>query len=591
MAHQPSVERQELVLQGIGVAPGIAIGPVYLYARDAFTVEERRLNECDIQAELERFEQAVSRSENELRRISSVAREKLGEESAGIFEAQALMLRDQAVYDAVVDRIKNVMHSADFAVHDVMTSHRRVINASESEYLRERANDLLDVQERIIRQLRRGKIVSAIDRDTIVIAESLSAADIILFSRRNILGCAIDFGGPTSHVSIMARALNVPAVVSLHGVTEVVKTGDLVVLDGLHGRVVINPTPETLNKYRVQQERYRHFLEAQKFLTPLVAETLDGHRISLRANVELKEEIDWLKEFGAEGIGLFRTEMLFLMQGRVDLSEEEQFGVYRKIVERVGPAVTTFRVLDLGGDKVLPLAHREMNPFLGWRGIRILLEKTDLLVPQIRAILRASAFGPLRILLPMITDIKEVRLFKDLLEKTKAALREEGKAMSSDVPVGIMVEVPAVVLSADIFAKEVDFFSIGSNDLTQYTLAVDRGNDLVSQMYEELHPAVLSLIKMTVEAARAHSIPVGICGELAANPEATPILVGLGLTELSLSPRYVPEVKRIIRAIRLEEARQLAERAVVAENAAAVAALTSAWLKERAYEMAHLEDN
>lgn len=571
----------EVVLEGIGVAPGIAIGPAYLYTRDVFTVIQRQLRDDEIEAEIERFERAVFKSEKELKKITSVAREKLGDESGEIFEAQALMLRDEALYNAVIDKIRQEACNADFAVQNVMTKHRQLMKASDSEYLRERANDLLDVQDRIIRHLRRGKILSAVGRDTIVVAENLTAADIILFSRRNILGCALDFGGATSHVSIMARALNVPAVVSLHRITEVVENGDLVVLDGLHGRVIVNPNPQTLAYCKEQQRRYSHFLQEQKFLTPLAPETLDKRRVSLRANLEFKEELTLLREFGAEGVGLFRTEILLLMQGRISFSEEEQFSIYKQIVEHVRPGVTTFRMFDLGGDKVLPLAHREQNPFLGWRGIRVLLDKPDLLIPQLRALLRASAYGPIRLLLPMVTQIDEVVRFRRIVAEVVRELDEEGVTFDHTVPIGIMVEVPSVALMADNFAEISDFFSIGSNDLTQYTLAVDRGNDLVSALFHELHPAILHLIKKATDAAHRKGISVSICGEIASNPYATPVFIGLGIDELSASPRYLPEVKRVIRSIKASEAEALARSALAANEAKDVMEMIEKWLDER----------
>lgn len=579
---------QERVLEGIGVAPGIAIGPVYLYARDAFDdVEERQISEEEVAGEVRRFEQAVSRSERDLSKIASVAREKLGEGSAAIFEAQAMMLHDDALKGAVLDKIQREQVNADFAVHAVMSKHRQLLMASDSEYLRERANDMLDLQDRLIRHLRRGKILSNVDSDSIIVSENLTAADIILFSRRGILGTAMDYGGATSHVSIMARALGLPAVVSLHGLTEVVESGELMILDGLDGRVIIDPNEETLAMYRTRQERYRRLLQEQKQLVPLSSVTLDDHPVKLLANLEFREELKLLKEYGAQGVGLFRTEVLFLMQRRVSLSEEEQFSTYREIVEAVRPHVTTFRMLDLGGDKMLPLGHREHNPFLGWRGIRVLLDRPELTLPQVRAILRASAFGPARILLPMVTHMDEVRRFKALLEQAKNELREQNVAFDEGIPLGIMVEVPAVALRAEQFAREVDFFSIGTNDLTQYTLAVDRGNDLVADRYEELHPALLTLIKHTVDGAHANGIPVSICGELAARPEATPILLGLGLDELSASPVFLPEVKRVVRAIKMNDARALAEQALAACGADEVYALVEHWLQTHACGLVH----
>lgn len=576
------------VLSGLGVSPGIAIGPVYLYARAAFDVEHRELAESETEEEAERFEWAVSRAERDLRKILALAREKLGEESVEIFYAQLLMLRDEALYQEVVHRIRTEHCNADYAVMKVMTQHRQRMEASTSEYLRDRAHDLQDVEDRLIMHLRRGKHLSAIAPATIVVSENLTAADLLLFSRRGVLGCALDRGGATSHVSIMARALGIPAVVSLHGFTRAVQTDDLVIVDGIEGKVIINPDAETLAAYRTRQERYRRLLQAHKQLASLPAETLDQYRVHLRANVELIEELKKLDEFGSEGIGLLRTEVFLLMKGALTLDEKKQFRSYKKVVEAVAPEVTTFRLLDLGGDKMLPVAHREQNPFLGWRGIRVLLDKPEILVPQIRAILRASAFGPARILIPMVTNTEELRRFRVLLDQVKDDLRQEGHDFDDGIAVGIMVEVPAVALMTDLFAHEVDFFSLGTNDLTQYTLAVDRGNDLVSDLYHEIHPAVLRLIGRTIKAGERQGIPVSLCGEMGGNPRVAPILVGLGIRELSASPAFLPEIKRVIRAIKRSEAVELATRALLAKDAEEVHEILDQWLGDHGCKMDQL---
>lgn len=571
-------EGRPQVLEGLGVSPGIAIGPVHLYARASFTVEHRELAEDEVEAEVEHFEWAVTRAEHGLDKILALAREKLGDESVQIFDAQMLMLRDEALYEEVVHRIRTERCNADYAVVVVMTQHRQRIEASESEYLRDRANDLKDVQERLIMHLRRGKHLSGIDPATIVVAENLTAADLLLFSRRGILGCVLDRGGATSHVSIMARALSIPAVLSLHGRTDVVQPDDVLIVDGLEGQVIVNPDEATLATYQVRQERYRRLLQEHEHLALLPAETLDHHRVCLRANVEFLEELEVLEKHGAEGIGLLRTEVLLLMKGELTFDETKQFESYKQVVQAVTPAPTTFRLLDLGGDKLLPVAHREDNPFLGWRGIRVLLDKPEILAPQVRAILRASAFGPARLLVPMVTTLEELHRFRVFLDQTKRDLEREGHAYDEALELGIMVEVPAVALLADLFAPEVDFFSIGTNDLTQYTLAVDRGNDLVSDLFHEIHPAVLRLIKRTIDAGDKRGIPVSLCGEMGGNPRVAPILLGLGIHEVSASPAYLPEVKRVIRAIKRSEAVELATRALLAHDAAEVGTLLNEWL-------------
>lgn len=571
----------ERVLDGVPVSPGIAIGPAYAYAREREGVEQRNLSADEVEKEIDRFRQALQKAERDLDKIGGIAREKLGDDHARVFEAQADMLHDPALKKPVVDAIRAERISADYAVHRILSTQRELLMASPSEFFRDRAADLLDLEERILRHLRSGKILSAVDADSVVAAGTLTAADVVLFSRRGIRGLALQFGGATSHVSIMARAFALPAVTGVPALDTEIGHGDTVIVDGSRGTVIVRPRPDTLDFYTKRQKRHAALVRAQRKLVPLPPETSDGHRVRLRANLEFEEELDLLKKFGAEGIGLFRTEILVLMRRRVQIAEDEQFAIYKKIAERVGEAGTTFRVLDLGGDKMLPMAHRESNPFLGWRGLRVLLDKPEILLPQLRAILRASAFGPSRIMLPMVTDVAEVEHFRLVLDATIDQLRRDGHAVAEHVPLGIMVEVPATALLAERFAPMVDFFSIGSNDLTQYTLAVDRGNDLVARLFDELHPGVLNLIRQTINAGHRHGKPVSLCGELAGQPLATPILLGLGLDEFSLSPVYLPDVKQVIRGVAYADAQQLAAECLLAPDAATVRRLALAFLRAR----------
>lgn len=587
---------EERVVEGVGVAPGIAIGPALVFASPSFRAEreeDERVDAARAEDEVGRFERAVRRSLRELNKITTFAREKLGESSADIFQAQVLVLQDPVLHAEVGALIREEGFGADHAVQHALDHIRQRMEGSASEFLRERAGDLVDVQNRLLRNLQQSPAFSKIDPDRVVVAENLTAADVLLFSRRNVLGVALDFGGPTSHVSIMARALGVPAVVSLHGFSGTVVGDELVILDGFSGRVTVNPTAETLAHYRERAATYRAGLEARQELVPLPAETRDGHRIVLRANVELEEELPLLERYGAEGIGLFRTEMLLLATGR-PLNEEEQFAVYRNTLRAAAPHPTTFRLLDLGGDKLLPMAHREHNPFLGWRGIRILLDKPDLLKTQLRALLRAAADpegGRTRLLLPMVSSLDEVRRFRGYMDAACEELAREGAEFNGHVDVGIMVEVPAVALLIDRFAPEVDFFSIGSNDLTQFTLAVDRGNDLVADRFRDLHPAVLGLIKAIAEGGARHGVPVSLCGEMASNPRAAPLLVGLGLTELSASPAFLLDVKRAIRSCSKKKMETLAAEALAQPDAQSVLTLMNAWLREHTPDLAAYFDN
>ena len=569
------------VVEGLGAAPGIAIGPAHVYAREAPDAEAApRLDEGDdAEAEVARFEDALARTARDLDRVVAVTREKLGADSAAIFEAQKMILSDDSLLAPVRARIRDERQRAAFAVRAVMKEHRRRLDAADTAYLRERASDLLDVEDRIVANLRRGQLTEGAAAGTIVVASSLGAADVIRFAQRGILGCATDHGGATSHVSIIARALGIPAVASTHDASQHVRDGDTVILDGLDGRLVVRPTPSTLAFYEERRARYQRLVEEQREIVPLPCATRDGRVVTLRANVEFKQEFDLLTPYGAEGIGLLRTEMLFLLRAHISLTEGEQLAAYRAALDAAAPHLATVRLLDFGGDKVLPLAHREHNPFLGWRGIRVLFDRPELLRPQVRALLRAAAHGPVRMLLPMIAHLGEVERFRALVREVRAELAGEGHA-TGDVPLGIMVEVPSVALQAARFAEAVDFFSIGTNDLTQYTLAVDRGNERVAAGFDALHPAVLQLIHRTVEAAHAAGTPVSLCGEVASDPAAVPVLVGLGLDALSAPPTYLPAVKRVIRALTQDEAERLAARALDAPDAAAVRALLADWLAD-----------
>ncbi len=570
------------VLHGVGVAPGIAVGPAYVYMRESVAVRERRVAASD--DELARFEKAVRRAERDLDKLAHLTREKLGEESAGVFEAQQLMLRDEALYDAVVEHIRTRQRNADYAVRHVMAQHQRRLQGSENAYLRERVQDLEDVQERVIRHLHRGKMVSTITPGTVVVAERLTAADLILFAHRDILGCVMAEGASTSHVAIMARALGLPAVVGVPGVTEEAEDGVPVALDGWRGDVVLGPSAQQRHIFEERRSRYEHLRDEHQHLRALPAETTDGRRLTLHANLELPQELDLLEKHGAEGVGLFRTEMLILRRGQVSMSEEFNARVYREVIEAVRPHVTTLRLLDLGGDKLLPRAHREHNPFLGWRGIRILLDRPHVLRAQLRAALQASAHGPMRLLLPMVSQLDEVHRFREVLAEVQRELREAGTPFDAGVPVGIMVEVPAVALRAETFAPHVDFFSIGTNDLTQFMLAVDRSNSAVAGRYSELHPAVLRLIRDVAATGEAHGVPVSLCGEMASRVQALPLLVGLGVRTLSASPTYLPEMKRVVRSLCYEEARALGEEALAQCSAQAVRRLVEAWLRTHAPE-------
>ncbi len=549
------------VIEGIPASPGIAIGVALKYEKLKPKITKKEIKESEVEAEIDRFLRAVERSKNELDKILKLAIEKLGSEGAQIFEAQILMLGDKTIIDKIIERIRSERLNAEFIVNDEVEKYIKFMQSSNDDYLKERAHDLEDLKNRVIRNIQQEKWLSRFDSSRIVVAENLTPADTILFSRNQVLGYAIDFGGYTSHTAILARALKIPAVVGLKEASKLIKTGDVVIIDGYKGLVIVNPEQSLIEEYQDKLKRAIEIERKLEHLKSLPAETLDGKRFTLLANIELPDEVDEAIENGAEGIGLFRTE--YIIENGVVPDEDEQFEEYLKIAEKVYPHKVVIRTFDIGGDKIFKDYHRENNPFLGWRGIRIGLDRPDILLTQLRAILRANTRGNVMIMFPMVTNIDEVRQAKKYVELAKSQLKEKGVKFVENVKIGIMIEVPSAALMAKEMAREVDFFSIGTNDLIQYVLAVDRGNETVAKVYQEFHPAVLRLIQFVVESAHRAKIPVAMCGEMAGDPYATILLVGFELDELSIAPKNIPKIKQIIRLIKYKDAKRVSKRALI----------------------------
>ena len=587
---RPDPDRPRLLLSGIGAAPGVAVGRAYVYAAGTYAADEHALAPDEVEGEVRRFESAVARAERELGKIAALAHEKLGADSAAMFEAQALMLHDPGLYEGTRDRILKDGISAGRAVEAVMEAYRQHLAAAGNAHLRERAADLLDLQNRLLRNLQRRKALSRIEADRVVVAETLTAADIMLFSRRGVRAVVLDHGGPTGHAVLIARALGIPCVVGLQGRTEVIRAGEEVVVDGFSGEVVVHPTEADHARYDDKRARHERLRADRDEMAHLESVTQDGHPVPLRANVEFTEELPLLAENRAAGIGLFRTEFLFLSEGRA-LDEDEQRQVYVEALRASAPHPVTFRLIDLGGDKLLPMAHREPNPALGWRGVRVLLQRPDLLRTQLRALFRAAAEvpdGTARLMIPMVSGVDEVVAVRRSMSEAADQLTMEGAEHRSDLPLGIMVEVPATALLADRFAPHADFFSIGTNDLTGLTLGVDRGNDLVADRYQEHHPSVLHLIHLTCGAAKAAGLTVSVCGEMASNPRAVPLLIGLGVDELSASPAYLPDLKRVVRDLTLADASALAALALAQPGPDDVRRITGRYLADHHPDLAAL---
>ncbi|MBP1678762.1 MAG: phosphoenolpyruvate--protein phosphotransferase [Bacteroidetes bacterium] len=559
--HQP----QETVMKGIPAAPGIAVGPAYLYARTVPQVQMRHITAEDVPAELERLRTAMSRAEKELQKIHAFAAQKLGTEGAGIFEAQIMILNDAVLIGAIEHRVREELRNAEYVVWDEITRYRRMMLAAPDEYMHERAQDVEDVMHRIVRNIQDQKLYSRLDGESVIISENLTPADTVIFSRNQILGYATDLGGTTSHAAILSRSLKIPAVVGLRNATRQVRSGDRVAIDGYSGLLVINPTEETLQHLQRKAARFREFDERLTEIAGLMAETVDHHHIELSANIEFPEEVEYARIQGAAGIGLYRTESLII--GRAQYPpEEEQAEVYTLVAEGMYPHPVIFRTFDVGGDKVMPDAQAEENPFLGWRGIRILLDQPEILQAQLRALLRASTRRNVRIMFPMVSTVTEVRRARAQLETAKSDLRARGIRFDEEMKIGVMIEVPAAALMTDAIAAEVDFLSIGTNDLIQYLMAVDRDNAAVADLYQQFNPAVIRTIKMIIDAGHRRNVWVGMCGEMAGDPLATILLVGLGLDEFSTVPTNLPEIKKIIRSVRVRDARRVAERALALET-------------------------
>jgi phosphotransferase system enzyme I (PtsI) len=554
---QLKTEHKEILLKGIAASPGIAIGPVFLYEKQAPTFVEKSLVAEEVDREVERLQQALERSQKELRKILDYAEKKLGEHQAKIFEAQVLILEDTFLFDTVKKRIRGEFKNAEFVVHAEIEKYHQMMLAAHDEYTRERAQDVEDVRSRIIRNLTEQRLISRLEGSSIIVSHNLTAADTMILSRNEVYAYATDAGGITSHTALLARSLKIPAVLGLRDISSTAVNGETIIVDGYSGDVILHPSKETIQQFEERRRHYQAFEDKLAGLRDLPAQTPDGHRVELAANVDFTQELDFIRMQGADGIGLYRSEVQ-LIGKEIFPSEDEQYQEYKLLADTMFPKRVIIRTFDIGGDKMMAFKVDERNPFLGWRGIRVLLEKRDLFLDQLRAILRASSRKNVAVMFPMVSNIKEVRAAKELLKQAKAQLRSEKIPFDDKIKVGIMIEVPSIAVVLDDLAKDVDFVSIGTNDLIQYLIAVDRGNELVSSLYQEFHPAVVRFIRRIIERAKSHKIEVGMCGEMAGDPLATILLLGLGLDEFSVVGTSLPEIKKIIRSVKFEEAQQVA---------------------------------
>ena len=573
------------MISGILASPGIAFGKALVLKEEKIVLDTQKITDDQIDAEVARFYEGRALAMEQLNSIRERALISLGEEKAAIFEGHLMILEDEELEEEILDYLRSNKVNAAVAASKIIDQQVTMLSEIDDEYLKERAGDIRDIGNRLIKNILGMYIVDLgdIQEESILVAYDLTPSETAQLNLEKVLGVVTDIGGRTSHTSIMARSLELPAIVGTNNVTELVNTGDYLILDAINNQVYINPTQSQIDELKTLEAKISEEKAELAKLKDLPAITLDGHKVDVVANIGTIRDCEGADRNGAEGIGLYRTEFLFMDREQLP-TEEEQFIAYKEVVEAMNGRLTVLRTMDIGGDKELPYLDlpKEMNPFLGWRAIRIALDRREILNAQLRAVLRASAFGKLAVMFPMIISVEEIRELKAVIETLKAELRAEGKAFDEHIQVGVMVETPSAAVNAKFLAKEVDFFSIGTNDLTQYTLAVDRGNELISYLYNPMQPSVLGLIKQVIDASHAEGKWTGMCGELAGDERATLLLLGMGLDEFSMSAISVPRIKKLIRNVNFQDAKALANAALQKPTASEIEQLIEEFLAENA---------
>lgn len=523
-------------MKGIGTSSGIGIGKIFLFKEPEIKIVEQNIE--DINQEITRFENALNVAIQEIDKLHEMTLRNIGENEAEIFIAHRMMLEDPEFISGVKDKIEGEKVNAEFAVNEVVNFYVSLFENIEDEYLKARAVDLKDVSKRLLRVLLgiKSTDLSTIDEKSIIVAEDLTPSDTAQMNKEMVVGIVTELGGRTSHTSIIARTLEIPAIAGVKDITKLTNHGDHMIINGDSGEIILNPSMDEIARYEERSRELADFRSKLSTMKDKESLSKDGHKVEIAGNIGTPKDIDKVIENGGEGVGLYRTEFLYMDRDRLP-SEEEQFEAYKVVAEKLGKRPLVIRTLDVGGDKDLPYLDlpKEMNPFLGYRAIRLCLDRRDIFRTQLRAILRASAFGNIKIMFPMISNLTEVREAKSIIEEVKNVLRNENIPFDENIEIGIMVEIPAVAIHSRVFAKEVDFFSIGTNDLIQYTLAVDRGNQDIAYLYNQYHPSVLNLIKMTIENGHKEGIWVGMCGEAAGDKKLLPVLLAMGLDEFSMS--------------------------------------------------------
>jgi len=570
------LHKGETVFRGIPVSAGVSRGKILVLGKPRHTISKQTLTDAELPGEVNRLEKALVQTRHEILEVQRKVTAAMGASEGSIFDAHLLVLEDHTLIDEVVRLINEQKVNAEYAFSIVAERYAATLAAIADEYLRERAGDMRDVTTRVLNNLL-GKVdefdLRHLNDPVIVISHDLTPSLTAQMDRAKVLGFATDVGSKTSHTAIMARSLRIPGVVGLKKVSEELSSGQYVLLDGYNGTLIVNPTDQTLFEYGQLIRRQVTLGEKLRDVLLKPAVTLDGRQIVLSANIEQAADVEAVKGCGAEGVGLFRTEYLFISRDQLP-TEEQQFKEYCSVAEALKPQPVVIRTLDLGGDKFLSHLQvpTEMNPFLGWRAIRFCLQQRDIFRSQLRAILRASMHGNVKMMYPMISGLDELNQANALVEEYKAELRKEGIPFDENMEVGAMIEIPSAALVADSLARRLKFFSIGTNDLIQYSLAVDRMNEKIAHLYEPTHPAIVRLIKATTDAARRHKIWVGVCGEMAGDPVMTPLLMGLGVDEMSAAPSIVPQIKYMVRRLKTSETKELADFALNCESASEILA-------------------
>lgn len=571
------------VFNGNPVSPGIAVGEAFVYSKDLL-IPRYSISDIQIKMEIDRFYTALKNTKKEFMQLKTKMSNELSDKEGKFLDSHILITEDQSFINEVINKVKTEKKNIEWIIYQVIDSLVKTFNKMEDDYFRERAVDILDIGRKVMQKLLAKKNISlsSLEKDVVVISSDITISDTASMNQKHVLAFVTEFGGQTSHVSILSRALGIPSVFGIPNLSHNINTGDHIIVDGFKGILIVNPDKKTITEYSKVQIDYKKKEDEYLSIKDLPAETKDGKRVPIKANIEVPEqELDMVISHGAEGIGLYRSEFLYLTKKlKILPTEEQQFNAYKFVLQKFPNDVVTIRTLDLGGDKVLhEYTEKELNPYLGWRAIRFCLARPDVFKVQLRALYRSSIYGNLQIMLPMISGLEEIIETKKIINEVKKDLKKENIKFKDNIPVGIMIETPSAALISDVLAEHSDFFSIGTNDLIQYTLACDRGNEKVAYLYEPLHPAVLRVLKLVIDNAHKANIKVSLCGEMGSEIENVAVLLGLGIDELSMNSISIPEVKEVIRQIKYSDSKDLVNEILNLKNLTDIITKVKNWCR------------